>query len=96
MALDYENKLFLSMGGMMFMNIYSDISKNAKKLSFRNKITNGSACILHGNGPGVILSRSYVKQIKHNGNLFVDDYVLRVGVDFFHWILWWIIMPLET
>eukprot|EP01084_Bolivina_argentea_P214604 364323_1 len=94
-ALDYENKLFFSMGGMMFMNIYTDISNNAKDLSFKNKITNGSSCILHGNGPGVILWRSYVKQIKNNGNLYVDDYVLRVGVDFFHWILWWIIMPCE-
>ena len=43
----------------------------------------------------MILFRSYVKQIRHNGNLYIDDYVLRVGVDFFHWVLWWLIMPGE-
>jgi len=92
--LDYTNELFLSMGGMMFMDIDTDIA-NETSITMRSKITNGSACILHGNGPGVILWRSYVKQIEHGGNLYIDDYVLRVGVDFFHWLLWWIIMPCE-
>ena len=94
MKLDYTNDLFLSMGGMMFMDIDTNIM-NKTSVSMRSKITNGTSCIIHGNGPGVILWRSYVKQIKHSGNLYIDDYVLRVGVDFFHWILWWIIMPCE-
>merc|ERR1712228_278836 len=71
-----------------------DITKD-KTVSMRSKITNGSSCVIHGNGPGVILWRSLVKQVENKGNLYVDDYVLRVGVDFFHWILWWIIMPCE-
>ena len=32
---------------------------------------------------------------QHNGKLFVDDYILRVGSDFFHWMLWWAVMPME-
>merc|ERR1712244_18359 len=32
---------------------------------------------------------------KNDGNLYVEDYVLRIGTDFFHWLLWWIIMPCE-
>ena len=94
MKLDYANDLFLSMGGMMFMDMQLDIT-NKSSVSMTSKITNGTSCIIHGNGPGVILFRQYVKQIRHNGNLYIDDYVLRVGVDFFHWLLWWIIMPCE-
>merc|ERR1719229_566804 len=69
--------------------------QHQQSVRMRSKITNGSGCILHGNGPGVILWRSYVKQIKNDGNLYVEDYVLRIGTDFFHWLLWWIIMPCE-
>merc|ERR1719229_1790765 len=76
------------------MDLDVDI-KSDRSVSMRSKLTNGSACVLHGNGPGVILWRSLVKQIENKGNLYIDDYVLRVGVDFFHWILWWIIMPCE-
>eukprot|EP00485_Elphidium_margaritaceum_P004592 CAMPEP_0202708946 /NCGR_PEP_ID=MMETSP1385-20130828/21098_1 /ASSEMBLY_ACC=CAM_ASM_000861 /TAXON_ID=933848 /ORGANISM="Elphidium margaritaceum" /LENGTH=641 /DNA_ID=CAMNT_0049368073 /DNA_START=63 /DNA_END=1988 /DNA_ORIENTATION=- len=94
MRLDYSNDLFLSMGGMMFMDIDADMF-NRTAVTMRSKITNGSACIIHGNGPGVILWRSFIKQITHDGNLYVDDYVLRVGADFFHWMLWWLIMPGE-
>jgi len=94
MVLDHDNELFLSTGGMLFMNIDIDIEQNGD-ISMRNKITNGSFCVLHGNGPGVILWRSFVKQMKHNGKLFVDDYILRVGSDFFHWMLWWAVMPCE-
>eukprot|EP00488_Nonionellina_sp_1-RS-2012_P002599 TRINITY_DN5074_c0_g1_i1.p1 TRINITY_DN5074_c0_g1~~TRINITY_DN5074_c0_g1_i1.p1 ORF type:complete len:153 (+),score=10.79 TRINITY_DN5074_c0_g1_i1:23-481(+) len=85
---------FYLSGGMMFVDIEAKI-KNRNNVSFRSKITNGTSCILHGNGPGVILMRSYVKQILNNGNLYIDDYVLRIGVDFFHWMLWWIIMPYQ-
>eukprot|EP01084_Bolivina_argentea_P214602 364321_1 len=97
MKLDYTNSLFLSISGMMFMDFdyFIDTSSVPHNVFFKSKITNGSACILHGNGPGVILWRSFIKQIKNKGNLYVDDYVLRVGVDFFHWIMWWIIMPVE-
>merc|ERR1739848_392395 len=82
MKLDYGNDLFLSTGGMMFMDIDVEINMTRKdqhqqSVRMRSKITNGSGCILHGNGPGVILWRSYVKQIKNDGNLYVEDYVLR-------------------
>ena len=94
MKLDYANDLFLSMGGMMFMDIEINI-KNKSYVSMRSKVTNGTSCVVHGNGPGVILFRSFIKQIKYDGDLDVPDLVLRVGVDFFHWILWWIMMPME-
>lgn len=94
MALDYDNALFLSTGGMMFMDIELDIGSEGA-ISMRSKVSNSSFCVLHGNGPGVILWRSFVKQMKHRGALFVDDYVLRVGSDLFHWMLWWVIMPCE-
>ena len=64
-------------------------------MSMRSKITNDTSCSIHGNGSDVILIRQYVKQIRHNGNLYIDDLVLCVGVDFFHWMLWWIICPVN-
>ena len=82
------------MGGMMFMDVEIDIF-NKTSVLIKSKITNGTSCIIHGNGPGVILFRSYIKQIKYDGDLDVPDLILRVGVDFFHWILWWIMMPME-
>eukprot|EP01083_Nonionella_stella_P005164 14992_1 len=94
MKLDHENELFISMGGMMFMDLVMDVQSKSN-ISFRSKITNGSACIMHGNGPGMILFRSFVRQIEHDGKLYVTDWVLRIGTDFFHWILWWAIMPME-
>ena len=63
MALDYDNELFLSVGGMLFSEIRIDIESN-DDIAMSSKITNGSFCVLHGNGPGVILWRSFVKQIK--------------------------------
>merc|ERR1719249_435036 len=56
MALDYDNELFLSTGGMLFTNIELDMDQNGD-ITMHSKITNGTFCVLHGNGPGVILWR---------------------------------------
>ena len=40
MRLDYSNDIFLSMGGMMFMDIDTNIM-NKTSISMRSKITNG-------------------------------------------------------
>jgi len=95
MKLDHTNNLFISMGGMLFTEM--EINVTAKKnIKVRSKVTNGSSCILHGNGPGVILWRSYIKQIVNHGILYVDDYVLRGGHDVFLGLLWWTVGPIES
>eukprot|EP00483_Globobulimina_turgida_P006775 UN06786 len=97
MKLDYTNDLFVSMGGMKFMDfeINIDTQITPSSVLIRSKITNGTACILHGNGPGVVLWRSLIKQITHNGNVYINDYVSRVLFDLFIYAVWWTVMPME-
>ena len=84
--LDHNHSLFNTMGGMLTYNYDIKIdanNNNNQNITVTNKFTGHSGCVLHGNGPGVIIWRSVIKQILNNGTLYFNDYLTRLNYDFF-------------
>ena len=90
--LDHRHSLFATLGGMLHYEY--DITINENETRFVNVYTNESGCVLHGNGPGVIVLRSFIEQILNNGKLSLSESILRMNYDLFLgllsiWIIPW-------
>jgi len=82
--LDHTHGLFSTLGAMLTYNYDIRINpKDNKDVTVTNKVTGYSGCVLHGNGPGVIIWRMMLKQIMNNGTLYFMDHLARLNHDFF-------------
>jgi len=91
--LDHAHSLFATMGGMMTLNYAVNVNPNDNKnVSVVNTYTGESSCVLHGNGPGVIPWRLFIKQILNNGSISRKEYLDRLSYDFYvSWMDWFTI-----
>ena len=91
--LDHTHDLFATLGGVPHFRY--DIEINENETRFINKFTNKSGCVLHGNGPGVIIWRNLIQQIINNGEVSIIEHLLRINHDFILIIMVYFTVPFQ-